>query len=542
MAKSLVNRKRIPKSVLKLPDLEQSPAPEPGTWGAQIQNESSETWTTRLSPRRNILGRMTQSRRAFIRQSTMFAGASVFGTRRGTWLAALRSGMDAQSIDRFRSKLSGRLIVPGDPDYDGTRAVIAQNPETDKRPSMIARCKSEQDVLRCIDFAHQNELEVAVRSGNHSFLGWGTCERGIVIDLSPINGVTVDPDKRSALVGTGNNAREILASTARYGLAPVLGECPTVGAGLALGGGVGWLSGMYGATCDNLLSARLITADARILDVDDSRNQDLFWAIRGGGGNFGVATQFQYRLHPVNAALAGSFTYPVNRARAMLRSFRDFMSTAPDELQAECYLRTDNHGQFRVQFVYSGNLEQGENLLNQFRKISPPDQNSLKRRPYSDLYGMDDDWEKFWGFKLQKGTYVERVSDEVIDLLVDRFARRPPACETAFNFDHYMHGQVCRVPENATAFSLRKPGAVQLGFCTSWKSPTDASRCMPWVHETFKLMQPYSGGRIYANYMSSTGPQAVKSVFGSNYERLVKIKKKYDPDNFFHLNQNIVPN
>ena len=481
-----------------------------------------------------------QSRRVFVTRSTLLAGAFVLGAGRGTRLAGLRSGIDPASIDRFRSKLNGRLILPDDPDYDTTRAVSSQNPETDKRPAMIARCKTEQDILRSIDFAHEHELEIAVRSGNHSFLGWGTCDRGIVIDLSPMKSVTVDPASKTALVSTGNNAGEILASTARFGLAPVLGECPTVGAGLALGGGLGWLSGLHGATCDNLLASRLITADAKVLDVDDSRNPDLIWAIRGGGGNFGVATQFQYRLHPVSEVLAGSFIYPVKMARDLFRAFRDLMSTAPDELQAECQLRTDRDGQFSVEFVYSGNLDRGENLLNQFRKISPPDHDSLKRRAYADLYAMGD-WERSWKFQFVKATYVERVSDEVIDLIVDRFAQRPPTCETAFNFDHYMHGQVCRVPENATAFSLRKPGAVQLGFWTEWKSPTDASRCMPWVNETFRLLQPYTGGRIYANYMASSGPQAAQSVFGPNYERLVQIKKRYDPANLFHLNQNIDP-
>lgn len=193
-----------------------------------------------------------------------------------------------------------------------------------------------------------------------------------------------------------------------------------------------------------------------------------------------------------------------------------------------------------MEFVYSGDLDRGENLINQFRKVRPPDHDSLKRRAYSDLYAMGD-WEETWKFQFSKATYVERVSDEVIDLIVDRFAQRPPACETAFNFDHYMHGQVCRVPENATAFSLRRPGAVHLGFWTAWKSPTDASRCMPWVQETFRLLQPFTGGRIYANYMTSGGPQAGRSVFGPNFGRLVAIKKRYDPRNLFHLNQNIVP-
>ena len=243
----------------------------------------------------------------------------------------------------------------------------------------------------------------------------------------------------------------------------------------------------------------------------------------------------------MNQVLAGSLIYPVSMARAMLRFFCDFMSTAPDELQAECQLRTDNGGQFCVQIVYSGNLNQGVKLLEQFRKVSSPAQDSVMPRRYADLYAMADDWEHSWNFQLVKATYIEQVSHEAIDLLVDRFAQRPPACETAINFDHYMHGQVCRIPSDATAFQLRKSGSVHVGFWTAWRNLSDADRCTPWVHETHKLLQPYSGGRIYSNYMSSTGPRAAKSAFGSNYGRLTKIKLKYDPDNFFHLNPNIVP-
>jgi FAD/FMN-containing dehydrogenase len=487
------------------------------------------------------MGMTIGSRRGFIKQSAVIAGTSFIRSGPGKWLSALGLAIDAKSISNLRANLNGRLILPKDADYDAARAAVAQNPETDKRPGMIAQCKSEQDILRCIDFAHENELEVAVRSGNHSYLGWGTCNNGIVIDLSAMKVIAVDPAKRSAVVSAGNNAGEILASTARFGLAPVLGGCPTVGAGLALGGGMGWLSGIHGATCDNILSARLITANARVLDTGENANQDLFWAIRGGGGNFGIATQFQYQLHPVNVVLAGSFIYPVKTARTMLRSYRDLMSSAPDELQAECQLRTDNDGQLVILFVYSGNLEKGEDLLRQFRKISPPGHDSLKRRLYADVYAIPDDREKFWEFKLVKGTCVERFTDEVIDRVIEQFAQRPLTSETTFNFDHSMHGQVCRVPEDATAFSLRKPGGIQLSFWSQWQNPEGASRCMSWVHETYSLMQQYSGGLIYANFMSTTGPQVAKSVFGSNYKRLVSIKKKYDPENFFHLNQNIVP-
>jgi FAD binding domain len=340
-----------------------------------------------------------KTRREFVNQSTVLATASVLGIGGGPCLAAFASGIDAALIERFRNKLSGRLILPTDAGYDAARAVATRNPETDKRPAVIAQCKSEQDVLRSIDFAHENQLDIAIRSGNHSFLGWGTCDRGIVVDLSPMKGVSVDPAKRSAVVATGSNAGEIIASTARFGLAPVLGECPTVGAGLALGGGLGWLSPLYGATCDNVLSARVITAKATILDVHDTSNEDLFWAIRGGGGNFGIATQLQYQLHPVNQVLAGSLIYPVSMARTMLRFFCDFMSAAPDEVQAECQLRSDDGGQFCVEIVCSGNLDRGDNLVNQFRKLSSPIRDFVRPRRYVDLYAMND-WDHSWNFQL----------------------------------------------------------------------------------------------------------------------------------------------
>ncbi len=401
-----------------------------------------------------------QSRRRFLQQSTLAAGASVIGAARRSWSASFSSAIDPVSIESFRTRLNGPLILPTDADYDAARAVAAQNPETDKRPALIVQPGSEQDILRSIDFAHKHDLEVAVRSGNHSFLGWGTCNGGMVIDLSRMKGVTVDPARKTAVVRTGSNAGEILASTARFGLAPVLGECPTVGAGLALGGGLGWLSGQYGATCDNLLSALIVTADAKILSLDKSSYPDLFWAIRGGGGNFGIATEFQYQLHPVNAVLAGKFIYPASKARTMFRAFRDWMEAAPDELQAECHLMSDNNGQFHVEMVYSGDPQKGEALVNQFRKLHPPDQDTLQRRRYADLYSMAfPPGLPSWKFQFVKAAYIESVSDGVIDSIVERFAQRPPNCKTAFNFDHYMHGQVCRIPVDATAFSLRRPGA-----------------------------------------------------------------------------------
>jgi FAD/FMN-containing dehydrogenase len=282
------------------------------------------------------------------------------------------------------------------------------NPESDRHPAVVAQSKTEEDVVRCIDFAHQHALEVAVRSGNCSFLGWGSCDNGLVIDLSRMKSVKPDPIRRTAYAATGCTAEEVLSLTVQFGLVPVMGECGIVGAGAALGGGLGWLSGQYGAVCDNLLSARVVTADGRILETNENTNDDLFWAIRGGGGNFGVATQFEYRLHTVREVLAGSLVYPANKARSVLRLFRDFMSTAPDELQAETYLTTRAGGAASIELVYAGELEQGEQLVQGLRKSIPPNQDSMKRRKFSELYEMDlENSATHYPFRRVKGSYIE---------------------------------------------------------------------------------------------------------------------------------------
>lgn len=485
-----------------------------------------------------------KTRREFIKQSALATGMFTLLGACGRH-KLLNSPLDSDAISKFRESFSGHIILPGDTEYEMARRARWLNPETDKHPVIIGQCMNEEDVLRCVDFVHQHELEVAVRSGNHSFLGWGTCDRGMVIDLSKMKRIAVDPVRQTVVVTTGNTSEEILAATAQYGLAPVLGECGSVGAGLTLGGGLGWLSGKYGATCDNLISARVITADGRTMKTDASTNADLFWAIRGGGGNFGVATSFEYRLHTVSEMLAGGFGYPVSKARAMLRFFREFMSTAPDELQALAYLTSHGKGRLTVVFVYLSDLSEGEKLLNTFRKFSTPDQDWVKRRPYSEVYNMspDDDNDKTipCPFHVLKGSYIEQLSDDVIDLVIDRFSNPPPACELGFDFDHYMHGGVCRVAPDSTAFELRKPGAVHLAFGVEWKNTANESACMTWHTETLNKLQQYSGGRMYSNYMGIEGVSAVKSVYGANYPRLAQLKKKYDPQNFFHRNQNILP-
>jgi len=486
--------------------------------------------------------RRVKTRWEFLKQSAMTAGMLPLFGGGNLSFAGVKSPLDPSAITKLRRSFSGHLVVPGDPDYDTAR-VPSMNPEVDRFPAIVAQCANEDDVLRCIDFSHQQKLEIAVRSGNQSFLGWGTCNNGIVVDLSRMKSVKVDAVQGTVHAGTGNTAQEILAATAPYSLAPILGQCGGVGAGLALGGGLGWLSGQFGATCDNLMSARLITADGRTLTADSTTNPDLFWAIRGAGGNFGIATSFQYQLHPVKEFLAGSFVYPATRARALLQFFREYMSSAPDDLQPDCWLTNHPNGRFMIRLVHTGNLDDGERLVDMFRSFTAPEQERMKRMPFSEVYRWSDADVEFapYPFQSLKGTYIEQLSDEAINLILERFVQPPPSCAVTFDFGHYMHGQVCRVASDARAFGLRKPDAIHLVAIVQWKNRADMLPCLAWQNKTLELLQKYSNGHIYANYMSVTGATAASRTYGNNLDRLRQLKKKYDPENFFHLNQNILP-
>jgi len=451
------------------------------------------------------------------------------------------NNVDRSAINRLRASLKGRLILPGDLPYETARRVTWWNPATDKYPSVIAQCAQPEDVARCIDFARQHGLTVAVRSGGHSALGWGTCDGGLVLDVSPMKDVAIDPFGRTSRSGAGVLAQDMVSAAARYGLAPVLGECGTVGiAGLTLGGGLGWLSGRYGATCDNLLSVDLTTTDSRAIIASEQTNPDLFWALRGGGGNFGVATSFQYRLQPLTQVLAGGFAFPFREARHVLRSYREFMETAPDALQALACLATGEERVVTVIVVYSGDSHEGESVVAKVRSFGTPMRDTVQRRAFTETFSLQPYGEFVpTAFSINKTTYLQWLSDEAIDASLERFAACPAGC--TMGFDHYMHGQVCRVPPDATAFELRAPGALHVWISSGWNDPAAAATFMTWADDTWKLLQPYSGGRIYANYMSVEGDSAVKAAYGANYARLASTKKKYDPDNFLRLNQNIRP-
>lgn len=485
---------------------------------------------------------LVSTRRSFIK-TTVLGAASLALTSRCRGLRGPATATNADAFRNFQARLSGRVILPGDPEYDKARRVVWWNPATNKHPAIVVQCERDDDVARCIDFARRQELKLAVRSGGHSFLGWGTGD-GLVIDVSRMKDIAVDSAQRKARVGAGVTAGEMVSAAAKHGLAPVLGECASVGAGLALGGGLGWLSGKYGATCDNLLSARLLTGGADSTTADAVSNEDLYWALRGGGGNFGVVTSFEYRLHPVREVLAGGFTYPVHHARSVIRFFQEFMFTAPDELQALVYLSSSRGGTLMVILVHAGDMNAGERLVSQFRRFRAPQGDWVKRRAYADTYTMppySDDTGPACAFHAIRGSYLARLSDDAIDVVLARFAEAPPACEVGFDLDHYMHGAVCRVEPDSTAFELRAPGAVHVAFGAEWDAPERAAACTAWLDATWQQLQPYAGGRMYANYMSAEGELAARAAYGRNYARLVSVKTKYDPQNVFRGNLNIRP-
>jgi FAD/FMN-containing dehydrogenase len=480
-----------------------------------------------------------ETRREFIKRSA--AAGMAFAVAKPWARLGFGAGseLDPAVVKKFRASLNGQLILPSDRSYDAARRVVFWNRTTDKRPAMIARCARAEDVARCIELARKHDLLIAVRSGGHSTLGWGTCQGGLIVDVSPMKKIKVDPVKHTVQAGPGLMVRELTSAVGKYGLAPVLGACPTVGtSGLTLGGGLVDLSGRYGAACDNLLSAELVTADVRTVIASATQNPELFWAIRGGGGNFGIATSLEHRLYPITELLHGGITYRFTDARNVLRSFRDFMAGAPDEQEADAILTGLSDRSVIVNVSYSGDIEKGEKLIRPLRKLANPVRDTVHRSPYAEMPADDENDQR--PFAVGKYCYLERLSDEAIDATLAQFANvSQVSCGLALY--HYMHGQVCRVAGDSTAFELRAPGALHVAIAAGWHDPMLADASMSWVNSAWEALQPFSGGRIYANYLSVEGEEAVKGAFGKNYPKLVAIKNKYDPANFFKLNPNLRP-
>lgn len=482
------------------------------------------------------------ARRHFIKQALAASAALGLTTACRIRETNRRASVDPEAVKKFGASLKGQLVLPTDPAYEGARRVFYWNPKTERRPVFVARCAHAEDVLRTVEFARNLGLEVAVRAGGHSFKGWSTSS-GVVIDLSGMKRITIDPIQRVARLEGGVLGGEAVLAAAQHGLAPVLGQCPMVGAsGVLLGGGLGWLAGLHGAASDNLLLARLVTADGQMLSVDAKSSPDLFWALQGGGGNLGVTTSLDCRLHPVGPVTAGEFHYPVREAGTILRFFRDLMAEAPDSFQATLNLTHGDAGVF-VSFCHAGEQDEAEGLLKSFRTVATPVKVTAKRQNFVDLAGRPAPRKPGDPppptFRFIQGICRASLSDEVIDLTLDRFLQSP--AETVIGVSHYMHGEVCRVAPGATAFPLRQPGTIHMRIGVDWTDATASEHLMSSAEETWRLLRPSQGERSYANYQTYEGEGTSLAVYGENHFRLAAIKRKYDPANFFHRNSNIKP-
>jgi FAD/FMN-containing dehydrogenase len=453
-------------------------------------------------------------------------------------------------IQQFKARLHGKLLRPGDDGYETARRV--SNWTFDKYPGLIVRCTGTADVVCAVDFARSHDLLVAVRGGGHSFSGKSTCDGGLVIDLSAMKGIEVDPDRRIARAEAGLTLGEFDQATQAFGLATPLGTVPPTGiAGLTLGGGFGWLMGKYGLSCDNLVAVEVVTAEGQALNASAQENADLFWGVRGGGGNFGVVTRFEYRLHPVERVWGGMVTYPVSQTREVLRFFREFTSTAPDEFTAFSGIAPiAGESTCCIIGCYCGDLATGEQILKPLRSFSRPTTDSFHPLSYWDMQNLLS--ELFFGrrvepsdflelqlFSYAKAGFLRELSDEVIKTLIAHAARAPSP--GWFSFAEHFHGAVCRVDQNETVFSHREP-SYNLETVMMWQDPAAAGSSIKWIRDFWNAILPFMRSGVYVNHLAEDeGEERVKAAYGANYERLVRLKNKYDPTNFFRLNQNIKP-
>lgn len=457
--------------------------------------------------------------------------------------------LDDSSIEGLRGRLQGGLVTPEDSVYDETRA--AWNGMIDRRPGLIARCAGADDVAEAVRFARERNLEVAVRGGGHHIAGNSVCEGGFMIDLSPMKSVEVEPGERTARVGPGASLADMDAGTQAHGLATPLGINSTTGiAGLTLGGGFGWLSRVHGLTIDNLTAAEVITADGERLRASEEENADLFWALRGGGGNFGVVTAFEYRLHEVGPeVLSGLIVHPFDQARSVLDRYRDFAADAPDAVNPWFVVRKapplpflpeEVHGRMIliVPVFVAGDMEAGKELVAPLRAIGEPIADVVGPHPYAGWQQAFDPLLTPGARNYWKSHNFATLEDEALDTIVD-YASRLPSDQSEI-FVGRLGGQVNRVPADATAYPHRDAEYV-MNVHTRWEDPAEDDRCVAWAREFFDKMGAFATGGVYVNFMPADETDRVKAAFGANYDRLARIKGRYDPDNFFHLNQNIVP-
>ena len=456
-------------------------------------------------------------------------------------------GSDA--LATFRETLRGKVCLPDEAGYDEARTIW--NAMIDRHPGAAVRCKGAADIMRAVTFAREHGVVLAVRAGGHNIAGNAVCEGGLLLDLSLMRGVRVDPLRRTARVEPGATLGDLDRETQAFGLATPLGINSTTGvAGLTLGGGFGWLSRKFGLTVDNLISADVVTADGMLVQASATENADLFWALRGGGGNFGVVSSFEFRLHPVGPmVLSGLIVHPFARARELLAGYREAAAKAPDELTQWVILRkapplpflpADVHGKEILVFAvcYVGDERDGNRALEPLRALGEPIADVIGMQPFTGWQSAFDPLLTPGAYNYWKSHNFVELGDGLLDVLVSQAASLPTEeCEI---FIGQLGGAASRVAPDAMAYPHRNANFV-MNVHTRWRQAADTQRSIDWARKLFAETAPYATGGVYVNFMPEDETDRVSSAYGTNYARLAALKSEYDPGNLFRLNQNVQP-
>jgi hypothetical protein len=461
----------------------------------------------------------------------------------GTGTSVEAVALQASTLETFRATLRGTLLRPGDAEYDAARKVW--NGTIDRRPALIVRCVGVADVIQAVTFARGHGLPVSIRGGGHNVAGNAVCDGGVTLDLSRMKGMRVDPVQQTARAEAGLTWGEFDRETQTFGLATTGGAISTTGiAGLTLGGGWGWLARSYGLASDNLLSTDVVTADGRFITASANEHPELFWGVRGGGGNFGVTTSFEYRLHRVGPVLAGLVLHPFEAAKDLLRFYREFTATEPDELATYAVLTSSPDGIpiAALAACYNGVLENGDRALRPLRAFGSPLADGIAPMTYTAAQSMLDASYPFGLHSYWKSNFLEELSDSAIDIMIAYCANRPtPLCHVVIE---ELGGAVSRRRLEETAFSHRdaRYSLLIFGVCTV---AAEVELCTRWAREFWAAMQPFSSSGVYVNYLGQEAEEGVDRILAAygpeKYERLVALKNTYDPTNVFRFNQNIRP-
>ncbi|WP_454807183.1 FAD-binding oxidoreductase [Paraburkholderia fungorum] len=457
--------------------------------------------------------------------------------------------VSSSAADELKAAIRGELLLPGDAGFDAARSIW--NAMIDRHPAMILRCAGVADVRRGVTFARDHGLPLAVHSGGHNIAGTALCDDGLVIDLSPMKSVQIDPVAKRAYVEPGATLRDFDHEAQAFGLATPLGINSTTGvAGLTLGGGFGWLSRRYGMTVDNLISADVVTADGELRHASADSNEDLFWAIRGGGGNFGVVTRFEFALHPVGPLVYGGLVVlPLDQAKSALQQYRAAAEQMPDELSVWAVLRLapplpflppEVHGKPVIVFAmcYTGPVENGPSVVENVRGFGTPVGEHLGPMPYAMWQQAFDPLLTPGARNYWKSHNLDGIPDGLVDALLEAISTLPsPQCEIFFG---QIGAQTSRVPVEATAYSSRDT-QYAMNVHGRWDNASDDERCIAWTRAFFDAAAPFALGSVYVNFMTQEEGGRVADAYGPNYERLVAVKHRYDPQNLFRHNQNIRP-